>query len=285
MAGEELFRTTRIGGFDKENVLEQFQKLKDDAAQERNRLQAEIRQKEERIQELTRKLENKQDEIDRLERDIREKYQSYIDNYDTISRLVFDAEVRSKKIIGDAEGKSREIVDSAQGKSQEIIRDAEDQSREIADKAQQEKNQILEQAREAARGCLEDVQTKVDEKLAEGKKRYMAVQEELTDIVDLLNQVQRRFMQSYKAVHTIISSAPDTLLSEETEEELARVGLADSLPESKKRKERQERKETKQAGSSFGLPEDEDCLDEADDPEEEEKLEEQMRRILHKDED
>ena len=111
--------------------------------------------------ELNEKLEQKQNEIDRLEKDIREKYQSYIDNYDTIGRLVFDAEVRSKKIIGEAEGRSKEIVDDAEGKSQKLIEEAQGQSREIVGKAQQEKDQILEQAREAARGCLEDVQTKV----------------------------------------------------------------------------------------------------------------------------
>ena len=88
------------------------------------------------------------------------------------------------------------------------------------DEAVKEKELILDKAREAAHECLEAVQTRVDEKLAEGKKKYMAVQEELNDIVELLNQVQRRFMQSYKAVHTIINSTPESLqdLSEESEE-------------------------------------------------------------------
>ncbi len=277
MAGEELFKTTRIGGFDKEDVMEQFQKLKDDTGKEKEQLEEEIRRKDEKIRELSQKLEEKQNEIDRLEKDIREKYQSYIDNYDTIGRLVFDAEIRSKKIIGDAEGKSREIVGSAEDRSKKLIREAEDQSREITDQAQKEKDQILDQAREAARGCLEDVQTKVDEKLAEGKKKYMAVQEELTDIVELLNQVQRRFMQSYKAVHTIISSTPDSLqeLNDEAEEELERIQIAETVPEP-------ERKETEIPETSGTVPEEDDSLDEEDSPEEEERLEEQMKRILHR---
>ena len=271
MAAEEMFKTTRIGGFDKEDVLEQFQKLKDAAEQEKNLLQAEIQEKDQKLRELNQKLEQKQNEIDRLEKDIREKYQSYIDNYDTIGRLVFDAEVRSKKIIGEAEGRSREIVGGAEGQSKKIIEEAEGRSQEIVDQAQKEKDQILEQARDAARSCLEDVQVKVDEKLAEGKKRYMAVQEELTDIVELLNQVQRRFMQSYKAVHTIISSTPDSLqeLNEEAEEELSQVQIG----------ERRAQKERPQAAA------DEDSLDEEDSPEEEAKLEEQMKRILHREED
>ena len=55
------------------------------------------------------------------------------------------------------------------------------------------------------------VQTEVDEKLAEGKKKYIAVQDELNDIVELINQVQQRFMSSYKEVHRIISSMPESM--------------------------------------------------------------------------
>ena len=44
MAGnEEMFKTTLMGGFDKEDVLEQFQKQKDKAAEEKNRLLQELK--------------------------------------------------------------------------------------------------------------------------------------------------------------------------------------------------------------------------------------------------
>ena len=71
--GKNYLKPQESGGFDKEDVLEQFQKLKDDAGKEKNRLQAEIREKEQKIRELNEKLEQKQNEIDRLEKDIREK--------------------------------------------------------------------------------------------------------------------------------------------------------------------------------------------------------------------
>ena len=46
MAGhEEGFKTTFMGGFDKEDVLEQFRKQKEQAAEEKNRLQEELSRK------------------------------------------------------------------------------------------------------------------------------------------------------------------------------------------------------------------------------------------------
>lgn len=280
MAGhEEGFKTTFMGGFDKEDVLEQFRKQKERAAEEKNRLQEELKDKEKQIQELEARLEEKEQEVRKLETDIKEKYQSYIDNYETIGKLIYDTEIRSQKLIGDAEGKAQKIADDAEQKSQEIIDSAQNQSQEIVDEAVKEKELILDKAREAAHECLEAVQTRVDEKLAEGKKKYMAVQEELNDIVELLNQVQRRLMQSYKAVHTIINSTPESLqdLSEESEEEIVQPRIA-----------RAEEEISRAAGDGSKKEEvldEEESLDEEDSPEAEEELEEQMKKILQGEKD
>ena len=48
-------------------------------------------------------------------------------------------------------------------------------------------------------------------KLNDGKQKYLAVQDEMNEIVDLFNQMQRRFMQSYKEIHEITQSLPDSL--------------------------------------------------------------------------
>ena len=47
--------------------------------------------------------------------------------------------------------------------------------------------------------------------IAEGKKKYLAVQDEMNGIVELINRAQRRFMSSYKEVHNIIQHIPDSL--------------------------------------------------------------------------
>ena len=47
----------------------------------------------------------------------------------------------------------------------------------------------------------------------------MAVQNELNEIVELINQAQKRFMASYKEVHNIINAMPESLSDMEYEED------------------------------------------------------------------
>ena len=258
MAGngnEEMFKTTLMGGFDKDDVLRQVQKMKDETYAEKSKLLLVLKGKDKKIAELNAKLEQKNAEIERLEKDIREKYQSYIDNYDMISQLVFDARVRSDRMISDAKAESARILSEAQATAQK---------------------------------CLDSVQHEVDEKLSEGKKKYVAVQEELNDIVELINQVQRRFMQSYKSVHAIVSTMPESLqdLEDEMEEDLVQSQPVEA-PE-----ERLE-EETDEAGSleddyelkdEYGLDE-EYSLDDEDSLEDQAQLDESLAEYLHEDED
>lgn len=176
MAGnDEMFKVTLMGGYDKEDVLRQFQKMKEESYAEKSKLLQIVRGRDKKIEELNLKIEERDREIDRLETDIREKYQSYIDNYETIGRLVYDAKVRSEQMIKDAH---------------------------------EESEQIIREAQEEAVGILNGVQQQVDDKLADGKKKYIAIQEELNDIVELINQVQRRFMTAYRSVHDIVRTIP-----------------------------------------------------------------------------
>lgn len=186
---EEMFKTTLMGGFDKDDVVESVTRMKDEAYAEKTKLLNTIKEKDKKIVELSTRLEQKELQVESLERDIKDKYQKYIDNYDSIGRLVFDAQLRADSIIQDAEAK-KEIM--------------------------------MEQAQEASTKCLETVQKEVDEKLAEGKKKYIAMQEELNEIVEVMNQVQRRFMESCKSVYNIISTMPESLqdLEDDIDEDL-----------------------------------------------------------------
>ena len=187
MSEAEMFKTTLMGGYDKDDVQMQVQALKEEAYAEKSRLLKEIKEKDEKISELLHRLDDKEQQIEHYKKNISEKYQQYIDNYESIGRLVYESQVRSDNMIRAAEKKRDEI--------------------------------LAEADTEAERRVL-SVQTEVDEKLAEGKKKYIAVQDELNDIVELINQVQQRFMSSYKEVHRIISSMPESMqeMSEEQEE-------------------------------------------------------------------
>ncbi len=189
MAEYEMFKTTLMGGYDKEEVQEQIQKLKDEIAENQESYKKQLAEKDARIAELQKRIELKEEYQARLEEDIKEKYQKYIDNYESIGKLVFDAQVRADTLERD--------------------------TREQCEK-------MLQEAEEEAKRKVESVQSEIDDKLMEGKKKYLAVQEEMNGIVELINQAQKRFMSSYKEVHHIINSMPTSLndLEEDVELEL-----------------------------------------------------------------
>lgn len=189
MAEYEMFKTTLMGGYDKEEVQEQIQRLKDEISENQETFKKQLAEKDARIAELQKRIELKEDYQARLEENIKEKYQKYIDNYESIGKLVFEAQVKADTL--------------------------EKETKEKCDK-------MLQEAEEEAKRKVESVQSEIDDKLLEGKKKYLAVQEEMNGIVELINQAQKRFMSSYKEVHHIISSMPTSLndLEEDVEMEL-----------------------------------------------------------------
>ncbi len=202
MSETEMFKTTLMGGYDKDDVQMQVQALKEEAYAEKSRLLKEIKEKDSKISELLQRLDAKEQQIEKYKKDISEKYQQYIDNYESIGRLVYESQVRADNMIKEAEKKRDEL--------------------------------LAEATVEAERRVL-SVQTEIDEKLAEGKKKYIAVQDEMNDIVELINQAQQRFMSSYKEVHRIISSMPESMqeLGDEQDEAAEEVEeqVEDSLDE------------------------------------------------------
>ena len=207
MAEYEMFKTTLMGGYDKEEVQELIQKLKDEMAEIQVNYKKQIADRDAKIAELQKRIALKESYQARMEEDIKEKYQKYIDNYESIGKLVFEAQIKAESM----EKEAREKCD---------IMIAEDE--------------------EEAKRRVEAVQSEIDDKLLEGKKKYVAVQEEMNGIVELINQAQRRFMSSYKEVHHIISSMPTSLndIGEESELEIHRIEIPDEeLPEEENKEE------------------------------------------------
>ena len=189
MGEHEIFKTTIMGGFDKEDVLEQVQRMKDEAAAEQLRLKKLISEKDAKIAELMKRIELKDAHQERPEMEIHAKSQKYIDNSESIGKLVFYAQLKSDAMIKDAEEKCNTMISEAEAEAKQRV---------------------------------EAVQSEIDDKLREGKKKYIAVQDEMNEIVQLINQAQKRFMASYKEVHQIISTMPTSLndIEEEPEVEL-----------------------------------------------------------------
>lgn len=166
----EEFKTTLMGGFDKEDVLKKVKAIREEAYAEKSKLTLELQNKEKMIAEKDAVIAEKNAEIDRLQKDIKEKYQSYIDNFDTIGQLVYESRIKSEKTISDANAERDRIIAEANTKAQESI---------------------------------DNAQLEVDRKMADGKRRYNVLQEEINELIQLVNQVQHKFMQSFKAIHEI----------------------------------------------------------------------------------
>ena len=121
MGEHEIFKTTIMGGFDKEDVLEQVQRMKDEAAAEQLRLKKLISEKDAKIAELMKRIELKDAHQERLEMEIHEKYQKYIDNYESIGKLVFDAQLKSDAMIKDAEEKCNTMISEAEAEAKQRV--------------------------------------------------------------------------------------------------------------------------------------------------------------------
>jgi len=196
MSEMELFKTAWMGGYDKVNVQEQIQKLKEESIIEQERLKEVINEKEARIQELQKLQEMQEARQKQFEAEVEEKYQKYIDNYDSIGKLIFESRIKADAMIKEAEIQKKVIIQSAEEK----------------------KKIIIQAAREKAEQWIETVHLEVNEKLSDGKKKYLKVYDEMNEVVGLINQAQRRFMSSYKTVHKVINMIPDSLEDSKTEE-------------------------------------------------------------------
>ncbi|HEY9575971.1 MAG TPA: hypothetical protein VIR32_10660 [Lachnospiraceae bacterium] len=197
MGEYEIFKTTLVGGYDKEDVMIRIQNIKEEAYAEQKRLNKELQEKEKHIEDLEKRLKEKEEKVENLEREIGEKYQKYADNYNNIGKLVFDAQIKADLIIAEAKEKADAMLAVSKEQGKMIERKTKEESERV----------------------LRGVEVEVDAKLAEGKRKYKEIQEELTDIIKTVNLAQNKFMSAYKEIHQIMNHLPGTF-EEEVEEEL-----------------------------------------------------------------
>ena len=110
-----------MGGFDKDEVMERIQKMKDEAAEQQLKWKKQIEEKEDRITELQKRLELREAHQARLESEIQEKYQKYIDNYESIGRLVFEAQVKADAMIKEAQEKCDAMIAEAEEEARQRV--------------------------------------------------------------------------------------------------------------------------------------------------------------------
>ena len=165
-------------GFDKDEVLSYVQKQEEDYNKQISDLEKEIKNRDKLILELKSRIVQKDEQRELLENEIQTKYKKYIDNYDKIGALVYESQLKGDKMIADAKVQADKIIAEAHNEAQTKV---------------------------------DSVQNEVDAKLADGKQKYLAVQDVMNEIVELINQMQRKFMTSYKEMHEIVQNMPGSL--------------------------------------------------------------------------
>lgn len=178
-----------LRGFDKDEVISCLQKMEDEHKTAVAELARAAGEKEKELEDLRSRLARRTEKCEQLENEIETKYKKYIENYDKIGSLIYDAQIRADEIIAEAEEKAKKIEEDSRAKGGRIIAEADVQ----------------------ARKRIDSVQSEVDAKLADGKRRYMKVQDQMNDILEMINEAQRKFMNSYKEVHEVIQNMPFSL--------------------------------------------------------------------------
>ena len=191
---DQMFRTV-MRGFDKEEVFAYIKQIEADANQKVAQARADVIEKDKQIAELKQRIQSKDARYERLENEVEVKYRTYIDNYEKIGSLVYESQVKGDKIIAEAQKEAARLT--AESRSQY--------------------DRTMAEADLAARTRLDAVQGEIDARVTEGKKQYAKVQEDMNEIVDLINEVQKRFMRAYKEIHEVIQRMPASFDDIETD--------------------------------------------------------------------
>ncbi len=131
---------------------------------------------------------------------------SYIDNYEQISQLVYDAKIRAGQIIEEANAERDKILNEARRNAEETNAERDkilNEARRSIEEANAERDRILSAAKRSADAQLDKAQIEMDDKIREGRQSYAVIQNEIAEMVQLANKVQKRFIQAFKAIHEI----------------------------------------------------------------------------------
>lgn len=124
-------------------------------------------------------------------------------------KTVSEADAKAQKTVSEADAKAQTTVKDADAKAKQTVAEADSRAKLTLDDANRKAQKKLDDADAEAKRRVESVESVIDAKLTDGRKRYSAVHDEMNDIVRMFNQIQRKFMQSYKEVHEIINSMPE----------------------------------------------------------------------------
>ncbi len=212
----ETFKTTLMGGYDKEDVQRRFKEAKAAAEEKEAALQQTIVKKDKEIARLKQEIELIRSQMSDMD-NVEEKYRTYVDNVDIIGRIIADSRIQYEQTIKEADSRKTDIISKAEAQAASTVQDAEKRAeRKIAEAnsrandmimgAQSKSDDMLNGAQAKAEAMIAAANESVNEKLQEGAGKYITIQEEVGSLVSFANKIQKEFMQSIKKINEISDS-------------------------------------------------------------------------------
>lgn len=266
---EEMFKTTLMGGFDKEDVLTKFQEARDEAYKEQKKLEAQVEERDKLISELRQSLKSKETENEQLQKDIKEKYQSYIDNYDSIGKLVYDAKVRSDNMMSE----TKQQCD-------QMLRETKEECARMVEEARRKEEEVVAVYEAKIEQQAQEAQQFMEHQMTQGRDSYRIIRNEMAQMVQAMNELQKGFLESYKKVRTV-KDAMDR--SAQKLEPFFRQLQEDTVKEKEAGKSGKKTEEKSSGSKAKKVPEEEEFLDDGVDFDEE--LENEIHRLLKDEEE
>ena len=103
------------------------------------------------------------------------------------------------------------ILTDAEGNRDKLLADARNEVNKLVSTAHDEHDRIIAQAEDIAAKKKAYVDAEIAASIGTARKKYTAIRTEMESIVELINQVQKRFMNSYRDIHMLSSELPEEL--------------------------------------------------------------------------
>lgn len=181
---KKVFKTAKIGGYQKEDVLAYIQQLMDEHAMAKQSLEDELAQLREENASLRGKLESTQAEVDEVKqqlvqqqescealsadkkkledayREIADKHRKYTETYEQISKALIEAQSKGEEIVKESTAKAEGMLSQSVEKAGNILVDAKAKAERLLTESKAKADQMVADATKRSETILHDASEK-----------------------------------------------------------------------------------------------------------------------------
>lgn len=209
-----------IKGYSKEEVDAYIDGMEEDQKKKIARIEEASREKDRVIAELRRRVALKEQQRETLEYQIETKYKKYIENYDKIASLVYDAEVRADETMKAAHEKEQKILAEADAEAKRRVDAVEEQVRAAMEDGQAQYRKIWSEIR-----ALADILDRAEGKFTGSKVEVSEILRELPPRIDFAADGTEDMPEELDTAVPDIPEVEEDFDEDETEPDLTEINL------------------------------------------------------------